>query len=131
MRLLLCGSEQIEVSDLKHIVEYTEGVDESHPTIQRFWRVMQELTVKERAGVLQFVCARSRLPVPPSQPISFKIVLTNLGDDALPQSQTCFSILKLPNYSSDAIMKKRLLYAIGNATTMELDVQLHDAEGWE
>ena len=45
--------------------------------------------------------------------------------------QTCFSILKLPAYSSESVMRKQLLYAIYNAPTMELDVQLHDAEGWE
>lgn len=48
----------------------------------------------------------------------------------LPQSQTCFSILKLPIYSSDELMKKQLIYAMENTPTMELDVQLHDAEGW-
>ena len=58
-------------------------------------------------------------------------MLVEAGDDALPQSQTCFSILKLPRYSSDEVMRRRLVYAINSATTMELDVQLHDAEGWE
>lgn len=131
MHALLCGSDRMEASDLRRIAEYADGVRESDVTVQRFWRVVAQLTRKERSLLLLFVCARSRLPAPPAPPISFKIVLVEAGDDALPQSQTCFSILKLPRYSSDEVMRRRLVYAINSATTMELDVQLHDAEGWE
>ena len=86
---------------------------------------MGSFTDIQRGRLLEFVCARTRIPTPPAPPISFKITIIRGGDKMLPQSQTCFSILKLPIYSSD-----ELIYAMENTPTMELDVQLHDAEGW-
>lgn len=131
MKVIVCGQAVVTTESLKSIVEYSEGVDENHRTIQRFWRVVEGLTSKERSQLLVFVTARSSIPSPPHPSISFKIVLINGNDSVLPQSQTCFSILKLPQYSSDMIMKKQLQYSIQNTPTMELDVQLHEAEGWD
>lgn len=130
MKEVVCGGEHITVESLQAIVEYGEGVDASASVIQRFWRVVTGFTYTQRSRLLEFVCARTRIPVPPSPPISFKIVLVRGGDTTLPQSQTCFSILKLPSYSNDETMRRQLMYAMENAPTMELDVQLHDAEGW-
>ena len=131
LKTLICGNEEIEVRDLQEIAEYAEGVDVNGDVIRRFWRVVDGFSSEDRGKLLEFVCARSRIPAPPHPPISFKIAVIKGGDDMLPQSQTCFSILKLPAYSSESVMRKQLLYAIYNAPTMELDVQLHDAEGWE
>ena len=130
MKEVVCGGERITVESLQAIAEYGEGVSASANVIQRFWRVVTGFTNTQRSQLLEFVCARTRIPVPPSPPISFKIVVVRGGDATLPQSQTCFSILKLPSYSSDEVMKKQLIYAMENTPTMELDVQLHDAEGW-
>lgn len=131
MKVIVCGQSNVTTESLKRIVEYSEGVNENHRTIQRFWRVVEGFTSKERSQLLVFVTARSSIPSPPHPPISFKIVLITGNDSVLPQSQTCFSILKLPQYSSDMIMKQQLLYSIQNTPTMELDVQLHEAEGWD
>ena len=130
MRELICGKNDISIEDLQRITEYGDGVNNENDTIKRFWRVVECFSMKERRKLLEFVTARSSIPVPPHPPISFKIVINRSNDCVLPQSQTCFSILKLPNYSSDEIMKERLLYAIHHTVTMELDVQLHTAEGW-
>ena len=130
MRKLICGNELIRVQELKEIVEYAEGVDVNGEVIKRFWNVVEGFSYEERGKLLEFVCARTRIPAPPHPPISFKIAVVKGNDEMLPQSQTCFSILKLPPYSSEKVMRKQLLYAISNTPTMELDVQLHDAEGW-
>ena len=131
LKTLICGNEEIEFRDLQEIAEYAEGVDVHGDVIRRFWNVVEGLSSEDRGKLLEFVCARSRIPAPPHPPISFKIAVVKGGDEMLPQSQTCFSILKIPAYSSEEVMRKQLLYAIYNAPTMELDVQLHDAEGWE
>jgi hypothetical protein len=39
-------------------------------------------------------------------------VIETRGDDALPTSETCFFNLKLPNYSSIDIMRRKLSLAI-------------------
>ena len=131
LQKIICGNEEITIQDLQEIVEYADGVSVQGDVIQRFWRVVEGFSSEERGKLLEFVCARSRIPAPPHPPISFKIAVVKGNDEMLPQSQTCFSILKIPPYSSEKVMRKQLLYAIYNAPTMELDVQLHDAEGWE
>lgn len=90
----------------------------------------------ERAMLLNFVTARSRIPIPPAPSILFKIALLdeyNVGtnDDHLPQSQTCFSLLKLPSYSTAEVAYQKFLLAINNTPNMDLDVHIHNAEGWE
>ena len=41
--------------------------------------------------------------------------------DALPTSQTCFFQLRLPPYSSKAMMAERLRYAIQNCRSIDMD----------
>jgi len=83
---------------------------------------------------LQFVWARSRLPVRESDfEASFKIqkdvVNTDeRADEALPSASTCFFSLTLPEYSQREILKEKLLFAITNVTTMETDFQTNSAE---
>ena len=43
---------------------------------------------------------------------AFKLVARNYGDDMLPLAHTCFFELELPQYSTDQIMRERLLIAI-------------------
>lgn len=45
-------------------------------------------------------------------------------DSWLPTSHTCFFSLHLPRYSSDAILKERLLYAITNCIALDADYRL-------
>ena len=41
--------------------------------------------------------------------------------DKLPIAATCFNILKLPNYSSQKVMKQKLEMAITSASGFELE----------
>ena len=51
-------------------------------------------------------------------------------DQYLPAAKTCFFLLELPAYSSAAVLRAKLLYALEHAVTMDADVRLHNAEGW-
>lgn len=88
------------------------GWSETHPVVQRFWRVMSELSNKDRSQFLRFAWGRSRLPKTNNWPRPFKLNYSKAGDELLPVSHTCFFQLDLPQYSTDAIMKERLLVAI-------------------
>ena len=88
------------------------GWSESHPVVQRFWRVMAQLSNKDRSQFLRFAWGRSRLPKTSNWPRPFKLCMKEEGDELLPVSHTCFFQLELPQYSTDAIMKERLLVAI-------------------
>ncbi len=55
---------------------------------------------------------RSRLPLERRWPKTFKIQRRVVGDDSLPLAHTCFFSIELPPYSTEAIMRQRLLTAI-------------------
>lgn len=52
-------------------------------------------------------------------------------DDYLPVASTCFFSLACPKYSSKAVLREKLLYAIRNADLMDADFAMRTAEGWE
>jgi len=41
-------------------------------------------------------------------------------DDMLPTSATCFNVLRIPAYSSEKVLKEKLLYAIYSNAGFEL-----------
>ena len=73
---------------------------------------MEGLDNKDRSQFLRFTWGRSRLPHKDNWPRPFKLCARNYGDDMLPLAHTCFFELELPQYSSEKIMRERLLFAI-------------------
>ena len=47
-------------------------------------------------------------------------VLLEKGEDRLPTAATCFNVLKLPNYSTQKELEKKLLYAIRSGSGFNL-----------
>jgi len=138
LRDFYCGSADIDVDLLQKIVEY-EGYAEDDAVIQYFWEVLREMTSEERKLFLQFVWARSRLPMKESDfEDPFKIQKDTKSSDldahtALPSASTCFFSLSLPQYQDKETLKQKLLFAINNVTTMESDYVTNDSEvreGW-
>ena len=133
LRDTLCGSPEVNVDLLQSVVEY-EGYNEDDAVIGYFWETLREATNAERRSFLQYVWARSRLPLRAADFESpFKILKdsANTGeraDQALPSASTCFFSLTLPEYSSASVLKEKLMYAINNVTTMETDFQTNSAE---
>jgi hypothetical protein len=133
LRDVLCGNPEVEVDLLRRVVEY-EGYEVSDPVVGYFWETLRSMTDRERKTFLQFVWARSRLPMRESDfeaPFKLQKDLVNVGekaDLALPSASTCFFSLTLPEYSNAALLRDKLLYAINNVTTMETDFQTNSAE---
>lgn len=80
------------------------GIDSSAPLIQWFWEVMEEFTNQERSLFLRFVWGRTRLPrtIADFRGRDFVIQILdkyNPPDHFLPESYTCFFLLKMPRYS--------------------------------
>jgi hypothetical protein len=98
-----------------------------------FWNVLREMTTEERKSFLQFVWARSRLPLKESDfEAPFKIQKKDKTEE-LPTASTCFFSLSLPDYRDEDILRKKLLFAIKNVTTMESDYNTNVEEvmeGW-
>lgn len=48
-----------------------------------------------------------------------------------PIAHTCFNGLELPNYSSKEVMRRKILYAIENTTSIDGDTVEHSDVQWE
>jgi len=73
---------------------------------------------------ISFVWGRSRLPAVDEEfttKFSINAFYHNsyYADQHLPKAHTCFFTIDLPNYSTKAIMKEKLIYAIENCRALE------------
>jgi hypothetical protein len=131
LEALLCGRSEVDVEALKRTTIY-EFVQPTAPHVQWLWEVLAEESPATREAFVNFVTARSRLP----PGVQLKIEMPtgqqrSQPDKFMPQSATCFSVLKLPPYTSKEVLRTRLLYAIHHAATMDADMRASNAEGYE
>eukprot|EP00980_Cylindrotheca_fusiformis_P022067 scaffold8962_cov123-Cylindrotheca_fusiformis.AAC.3 len=132
LQKLISGDDSIrgiDVSSLRRAMQYGGGYHQSQPYIQDFWDVLEkDLTPEQQRKFLKFMtsCSRQPLlgfgslePAPAIQQI--RLSDEELSERSkLPTSQTCFNLLKLPNYKSRALLKKKLIDAIEAGAGFEL-----------
>ena len=106
--------------------------------VQYLWQALRDFSHDERSMFLRFVWGRSRLPLTEadfSQQFKICVFDRSPADMHLPASHTCFFTLDLPAYSSLAITKKKLLYAVLNCQEVDGDAGGTGVEiasmGWE
>ena len=116
------GPDEISTDALKSISDY-DYCDANNEYVQRFWRVFDAFTNKEKSMFLKFVWGRSRLPGKERlRDRLFKIALmTSRGDGHFPMSHTCFFTVDLPCYTNDEICKTKILYAITTCGSIDTD----------
>ncbi|XP_053195611.1 probable E3 ubiquitin-protein ligase HERC1 [Scomber japonicus] len=118
---LVCGLPEVSVEMLKKLVRYRD-ITESHQLIGWFWQSLEEFTNEERVLFLRFVSGRSRLPSNPADITQkFQIIKVDRPINGLPTAQTCFFLLRLPPYSSQAVLAERLRYSIHNCPSIDMD----------
>lgn len=103
LQAMVCGSPEIPLALLKSVATY-KGVDATAPLVAWFWEVMEEFSNQERSLFLRFVWGRTRLPRTIADFRGRDFVLQvldkyNPADHFLPESYTCFFLLKMPRYS--------------------------------
>ncbi|XP_033978177.1 E3 ubiquitin-protein ligase HECTD1 [Trematomus bernacchii] len=125
VQMILCGNQSPSWTS-EDIVNYTEpklGYTRDSPGFVRFVRVLCGMSSDERKAFLQFTTGCSTLPpgglanLHPRLTIVRKVDAT---DSSYPSVNTCVHYLKLPEYSSEDIMRERLL-----AATMEKGFHLN------
>jgi hypothetical protein len=124
LQVLISGANSgISVDDLKRHTQYAGGYTMVDRHVARFWAVMDELTPADRSLVVKFVTSCER---PPSLGFSalqppFTIQRVDCNDNLrLPTASTCFNCLKLPTYSTQEILKERLLTSIRSGAGFDL-----------
>eukprot|EP01116_Phalansterium_solitarium_P025544 TRINITY_DN981_c0_g3_i2.p1 TRINITY_DN981_c0_g3~~TRINITY_DN981_c0_g3_i2.p1 ORF type:complete len:4579 (-),score=1632.50 TRINITY_DN981_c0_g3_i2:159-12473(-) len=114
----ICGKPYIDVNLLKRHTTCS-GVASDAPHVVYFWNVMHELSQPDRRGFLRFAWAQERLPPNDEEFERTKTRMMikpfpNLADpnSAFPKADTCFFNLMLPEYTSQKILRDRLLFAV-------------------
>jgi len=120
MQTLICGSDAVDINFLKQIANYSGGSATS-PHYAMFWRVMETLGDEDRGNFVAFTYGVSRLPDDPSRVQLNMQATDSKSDTVLPTSGTCGFSFTLPRYSTEAIMRDKLLYAIRNCGAIDSD----------
>ncbi|KAK8751081.1 hypothetical protein OTU49_012922 [Cherax quadricarinatus] len=116
LRLMLCG-DQAPIWTREDILAYTEpklGYTRDSPGFLRLVNILVGLTAEERKAFLQFTTGCSSLPpggLANLHPRLTVVRKVDAGDGSYPSVNTCVHYLKMPDYSSESIMKERLLAA--------------------
>ena len=115
LKRVLFGADEIDVS--KIVMQYerhAEGI------VRKLRSVLNSFTQAQRRLFVKFVTGSSQVPVGgfAADPIEVRLV-SYAGDAAFPRAATCFHTLKIPNYSTEAVLKQRLIYAMENSQGME------------
>lgn len=128
LQTLLGGSSAaVDIEDLRRNTVYSgvyqvgdDGLE--HPTIQLFWQVLRELDNSDCRRVLKYVTSTPRAPLLGFSQLNprFSIRDAGLDEQRLPSTSTCINLLKLPRYSSAAILRAKLLYAINAGAGFDL-----------
>ncbi|KAH9259441.1 hypothetical protein BASA81_002484 [Batrachochytrium salamandrivorans] len=125
LELMVCGRPIIDLALLREMTVYAGcTVHDAH--IAHFWNVLASFTHELRSLYLKFVFGRSTLPSKeawgaPHKISSFETRNPLDVDSLLPRSHTCYFSLDLPRYSSEEVLRRKLLFAIENCTEIDAD----------
>ncbi|KAF7322217.1 HECT-domain-containing protein [Mycena kentingensis (nom. inval.)] len=115
LQILIGGTDSpVDVEDLEGNTQYGGIYDANHPTIVAFWRVVRSLDQEQRRSLLRFVTSCSRPPLLGFKELMPNFAIRDAGSDELrlPTSSTCVNLLKLPRYSSEKVLRAKLMQAI-------------------
>ncbi|RMZ75805.1 hypothetical protein DV738_g5313, partial [Chaetothyriales sp. CBS 135597] len=111
--------EDWSIETLMDSVKADHGFNMDSRSVKNLLQTMSELSLEERRDFLQFVTGSPKLPIGGFKSLTpmFTVVCKPseppyTSDDYLPSVMTCVNYLKLPDYSSQAILKEKLKVAI-------------------
>ena len=92
----------------------------------RRWKVLEEFAAEDRAAFLHFVTSCSRPPLLGFEILNPRFCVHRVplpegtNDVPLPTASTCMSLLKLPDYGDEQMLKSKLLMAVHSRSGFEL-----------
>ena len=115
LKLLICGSPDVDFSVIEEATKYDNGYIRYHPTIIAFWDIVHNMNTDEKKSLLPFVTGSDRVPLKGLSSVAFQIIKHGEDSDKLPTASTCFNVLMLPEYSSREKLRNRLFLAVQNS----------------
>ncbi len=127
LELIICGRATIDLELLRRNTQYAQGLSPDDPVVGFLWRVLESFNHETRRKFIRFAWAQDRLPADDHE---FKRNHTRMlvrastapgpPDARFPRADTCFFNVEMPRFSSEAILREKLLYAL-QTTTMNAD----------
>jgi E3 ubiquitin-protein ligase TRIP12 len=117
-RLFRGSLAPFSIETLQQNVSIGHGYNENSPQIGMLFDTILGFDEEERSLFLKFVTGSRSLPVgglaalAPKLTIDSRVVDDGSTDAAFPSVMTCAHYLKLPEYSSQEVLRERLIYAI-------------------
>ncbi|XP_053317578.1 probable E3 ubiquitin-protein ligase HERC6 [Spea bombifrons] len=113
LMVAVTGTENYNWTNFEMFTIYLGKYSRNHPTINMFWKVFHDLPLQEKKGFLFFLTGNNRIPL-----IGNLVMrISSFGapnETFLPEAQTCFQTLLLPEYSNIKTLRRKLLLAIRN-----------------
>mmetsp|Transcript_10582 Transcript_10582/g.21865 ORF Transcript_10582/g.21865 Transcript_10582/m.21865 type:complete len:533 (-) Transcript_10582:2011-3609(-) len=145
---LICGqTEKWTVEMLSECLKFDHGYTASSPYIKQFLHILADFSAEEQRQFLKFVTGAPRLPpgglsalnprltivrknfssardssgnTPRSESMHTPMNDLVLENYDLPSVMTCANYVKLPPYTSQAVMKEKLMYAMRESNSFDL-----------
>ncbi|KAI4125056.1 MAG: hypothetical protein LQ338_004478 [Usnochroma carphineum] len=128
LQTLISGSASpVDISDLRRNTQYggvyvigDDGIE--HPTIQLFWKTVQDFSDEDKKQLLRFVTSTPRAPLLGFANLNPKFSIRDGGNDQsrLPTTSTCVNLLKLPVYKDGKTLREKLLHSINSGAGFDL-----------
>jgi E3 ubiquitin-protein ligase TRIP12 len=122
MELVVCGTrvENWTLEYLKENIVPLHGYSAGSQSFLNFLEVLSEFTEEQKREFLMFAIGAPRLPLGGLKNLSPRLTVVKKhphnerqsADSILPSVMTCQNYIKLPDYSSKDVLKKKLSIAI-------------------
>jgi len=121
LELIVCGEQDLDFAQMRNHAVY-DGYTEDSPYVTAFWDLLLAFDVEQKKRFLSFVTGSDLAPVGGLQELQL-VIQKNGGEptDRLPTAHTCFNLLLLPEYETEAKMEKLLNTAVHNAEGFGLE----------
>eukprot|EP01138_Halocafeteria_seosinensis_P013053 gb/GECG01013331.1/.p1 GENE.gb/GECG01013331.1/~~gb/GECG01013331.1/.p1 ORF type:complete len:3653 (+),score=418.50 gb/GECG01013331.1/:1-10959(+) len=125
LQRMVCGPSEIDMAMLQRHTKYISPFNPNHYLIKAFWNVFGSLSMRERSMLIRYAWGRSKLPRGESNWYTADgrrthFLLTPFldnnqefrGNESMVEAHTCFFQLKLPMYSSEEVLRDKLMKSV-------------------
>jgi len=109
---LVVGSTELDFSALRASARYDGGLTPTSDAVEWLWSIVLTCSPAEQRLFLKFVTGTDRAPIGGLSKVQMTVQGNGTNVALLPSSSTCFNVLLLPQYGSQAEMRSKLLQAI-------------------
>ncbi|XP_073493603.1 probable E3 ubiquitin-protein ligase HERC6 [Phyllobates terribilis] len=119
---LVAGHDIYNWTAFEQTTVYMGKYSAKHPTIIRFWKVFHQLPLEKKKAFLYFITGNDKIPALLVQNICMKVSSFGVPNESyLPEANTCSRLLLLPEYSTNDVLRRKLLLALENNKGFEKD----------